>query len=231
MKPPPKWLSALLRTRDGVYVVNDAQRIVCWNAGAERLLGYHEADVLKRHCYEVIAGRTGGAAHCYANCPVLRTVRRDVAPESFNVKVRTQDGRPLWLNVSIFSYQRNGRYFLVHLLRDVTQEEQHKEALEEILVTLEAHGLGEASPRESRNAAGTASAAVSPSRPAALTSLTRREVEVLALLAEGLTGKEIAGRLGVSPFTVRSHIESILQKTGMHTQAQAVAYAYRARIL
>jgi DNA-binding CsgD family transcriptional regulator len=61
--------------------------------------------------------------------------------------------------------------------------------------------------------------------------LTGREIEVLRLLAEGLSTMALAQRLGVSPFTVRRLIETILLKTGLHTQAQAVAYAYRAGLL
>ena len=64
-----------------------------------------------------------------------------------------------------------------------------------------------------------------------MAALTRREIEVLELLAEGLSTREVGRRLGVSLFTVRSHVESILHKTGVHTQAQAVAYAYHAGLL
>lgn len=60
--------------------------------------------------------------------------------------------------------------------------------------------------------------------------LTRREVEVLALVANGLTNAEIAGRLFISEATVKSHINHIFSKTGVHDRAQAVAYAYRHRI-
>lgn len=57
--------------------------------------------------------------------------------------------------------------------------------------------------------------------------LTRRESEVLRLLAQGLTQDEIAGRLGIRPKTVGSHIEHILRKLGVHSRAQAVALAFR----
>ena len=229
MKSQPKWLDALLRTGDPVYVVNDAQRIVYWNGGAEKLIGYSEAEVLKRHCYEVVAGRDNGRLRCHADCPVLKAVNRNVLPEGFRVQTRRKDGREVWLNVSIFSYERKGRRFLVHLVRDVTYEEQRKEALEEILVALETHGVSDGKGRGARK--GPVPAGSWVPCPTPLTSLTRREIEVLALLADGLTSKSIADRLCVSAFTVRRHIEGILQKTGMHTQAQAVAYAYRAGIL
>jgi len=55
--------------------------------------------------------------------------------------------------------------------------------------------------------------------------LSRRELEVLTLLAEGLGQAEIAERLVISPKTVATHIERILGKLDVHSRAQAVALA------
>jgi DNA-binding NarL/FixJ family response regulator len=57
--------------------------------------------------------------------------------------------------------------------------------------------------------------------------LTAREVEVLALIAEGLSNGEIAERLVVSNATVKTHINRIFMKIGARNRAQAVRYAFR----
>jgi two-component system nitrate/nitrite response regulator NarL len=68
--------------------------------------------------------------------------------------------------------------------------------------------------------------------PGALrTKLTRREQEVLQLLASGLTQPEIATELVISSSTVASHIEHILEKLGVHSRAQAVALALRSGLV
>jgi len=60
--------------------------------------------------------------------------------------------------------------------------------------------------------------------------LTAREVEVLTLLASGLSNTEIAQRLYLSNATVKTHINRIFAKTGARYRAQAVRYAYQHRL-
>ena len=56
--------------------------------------------------------------------------------------------------------------------------------------------------------------------------MTDREVEVLRLLKEGLTNREIADRLVIATGTVRTHCENIFEKLGVHTRTAAVARAF-----
>jgi two-component system, NarL family, response regulator DevR len=58
-------------------------------------------------------------------------------------------------------------------------------------------------------------------------NLTEREREVLALIAEGATNKEIAARLVVSENTARNHVSHILSKLGFSRRSEAAAYAVR----
>lgn len=57
--------------------------------------------------------------------------------------------------------------------------------------------------------------------------LSRREVEILQKVAYGATTKEVASQLGISPHTVKTHLERIFEKLGANDRAQAVAIAIR----
>jgi non-specific serine/threonine protein kinase len=64
--------------------------------------------------------------------------------------------------------------------------------------------------------------------PGAHPALTRREAEVAALVARGLTNRDIAVRLFLSVRTVEVHVDHILTKLGFHTRTQLAAWAYEA---
>jgi DNA-binding NarL/FixJ family response regulator len=77
-----------------------------------------------------------------------------------------------------------------------------------------------------RAQSGVAGDTESPDRAPA--RLTRRELEILQLLAQGLSNEVISRQLYISPTTTRNHIQNILGKLGVHSKLEAVAHAVRA---
>ncbi|HEV7593738.1 MAG TPA: response regulator transcription factor [Gemmatimonadaceae bacterium] len=73
-----------------------------------------------------------------------------------------------------------------------------------------------------------ATAAVSKGREVALESvkMTQREREVIALIAVGLSNKEIANRLNIATDTVKSHVRNVMEKLALHSRLQIAAYAH-----
>ncbi|HSP05046.1 MAG TPA: response regulator transcription factor [Acidimicrobiales bacterium] len=61
--------------------------------------------------------------------------------------------------------------------------------------------------------------------------LTERELEVLRLVAQGKSNREIAGDLYISENTVKNHVRNILEKLHLHTRMEAVMYAVREKLL
>lgn len=61
--------------------------------------------------------------------------------------------------------------------------------------------------------------------------LTDRELEVLKLVAQGMSNREIAGELYISENTVKNHVRNILEKLHLHSRMEAVVYAVREKLL
>ncbi len=213
-REPREHLEAFERTEDGVFVVDEGERIVFWNDAAVRILGFREDEVLGRKCYEVIGQDDCEHSDCGANCLVLQRARRGRTTESYDVMAKTASGRDRLLNVSIVILKgKSARSTLaVHMFRDVSEARRSQ---------LEVHrGLVEASQtsgrRDGEDAAG---------------RLTPRESEVLRLLATGLDNAKIADVMGISVTTVRNHIDHVLTKLGVHSKLEAVVYAARHRMV
>ena len=131
---------------------------------------------------------------------------------TFDMRTRTKSGRPVWVAMTVLaipSTTQSGA-LTVHVMRDVT-------ATKELLARVQARL---ASDDSSTNGALRADAA-----------LTARELEILRLLAQGLNTVRVADGLRVSRATVRNHVQSILDKLGVHSRLEAVAYATRQRLV
>jgi DNA-binding NarL/FixJ family response regulator len=100
---------------------------------------------------------------------------------------------------------------------------------EEIAAALRTAAAGQAvlDPSVQARLVRAASAGAAPTGDALPDDLTAREVEVLTLIGEGLSNRELAHRLFVSEATVKTHVNNLFAKTGVRDRAQAVGYAYR----
>jgi PAS domain S-box-containing protein len=227
-----EYLNKLYNTADGIFITDANKRIISWNQGAERILGYPKTEVLNRSCFQVISGKhLSDGAHCSPDCKIHGTGLNGTPQGNFDLSTNTSEGMPVWLNVSVLSNADAEKSFIVHILRDVTKEIKLAFALNQFLTELESSDL------ESRNVSGKTLNGRHPAgfkfTPSDLpsVSLSARELEVLTLLAEGLSTKSLAQKLDISHFTARNHIQNILVKLDLHSKAQAVSYAYKKGIL
>ena len=204
---------ALARAGDGAFVIGPDGRIILWNRMAEKVLGYTAREAIGRPCCDVFVGRDDNDNRlCYQGCHVMSLVKMGDAIQSFDMHTQTKAGKPVWLNISILAMggnSRNGGPLTVHLFRDVTATKE--------LLTLVNERL--------------APPATNGDRPEAASALTRRELEVLRLMGQGINTAGAAERLDVSPATIRNHAQNIFGKLGVHSRLEAVAYATRHRLL
>jgi DNA-binding NarL/FixJ family response regulator len=66
-----------------------------------------------------------------------------------------------------------------------------------------------------------------PARVLEAVRMTPREREVIDLIGEGLSNKEIAQRLNIATHTVKSHVRNVMEKLALHTRLQIAAYSHR----
>ncbi|MEK7370652.1 MAG: LuxR C-terminal-related transcriptional regulator [candidate division NC10 bacterium] len=200
---------ALARAGDGAFAIGGDGRIVLWNRAAERILGYLTREAIGRLCCDVFVGQDDkGNRLCYQGCHVMTLVKLGESIQNFDMRTRTKAGRPVWLNISVLVTpgDRMPYGMVIHMFRDVT-------ASKELLALV----------HERLSAPVDGDQAVNP--------LTRRELEILRLLAGGARTKILAERLHVSPATVRNHVQNIFGKMGVHSRLEAVAYANQRRLL
>ncbi len=209
-------------TADGAYVVGEDQRLLFLNSAGSRLLGCEQEDVTGRPCYEVIVGGDyEGHTFCRRDCPTIQSVRRGKCIPNYDVLSRTSDGRDLWLNVSVIAVpdpEGTGK-LAVHLFRDITSRRKAELLAQQTIATV------------SQYAPGSQEGAVTDAYPAPLPLLTRRELEVLRLVASGMRDAQISESLGIRPTTVRNHVEHILGKLGVHSRLEAVVFAAQHRLV
>ncbi|GGJ54898.1 response regulator [Streptomyces brasiliensis] len=197
---------ALLDAEDGIEVVGEAAD------GAQGL------DLVRREVPDI--------ALVDVQMPVMsgieatRHIAADPALSGVRVVILTNYG----LDAYVFEALRAGASGF--LLKDTEPAD--------LLQAIEVVARGEAllSPSVTRTLIGEF-ASLPPDRatPPALDHLTRREREVTALAARGLTNEEIAAHMVISPFTVKTHISRAMTKLGARDRAQLVVFAYESGLV
>jgi PAS domain S-box-containing protein len=195
------------RTGDAVYVVDPDYKIVHWDSQMESLTGALSQEALGKTCYQAVMGeREDGGPFCAHGCSVMHLAQAHRPVSSFEMRIKTRSGVKRWMNVSNLTVETEEGPYLVHLLRD---SQGTHDALEM------ARGLIQLSSKEG---------APAPKRKD-IPALTPRQLEVLQLLSEGKSVKEIGKELYLSEATVRNHVRSLLQTLGAHSQLEVLAKA------
>ncbi len=211
-------IAMLARAADGAMLVDQNRKVVFWNRAAERLLGYKRDEVVGRFCHDVLRGETlRGQPLCSPSCAIGHRLVGGEPVQNFNMRTRAKNGRLVWVNVSCLPVpsRKSERSWSVHLFRNISRQARVQQLVEELHTAVSCPGPGEAD----------IAAEQAPGIPPAL-PLSGREREVLQLIALGRNTKSIAESLGISPATVRNHVQHILEKLGAHTRLQALAIAF-----
>jgi PAS domain S-box-containing protein len=197
-------------TADGAWISDSEGRIRYWNRGAATILGYGAQEVAGHACADVFCGRDGmGNRICGSPCPMAVLLRRGDLVKHFAMATQRKTGELVWIDVSLVNSPSGGNEppLTVHFFRDVTAAHQIESLVRRHLAQTELTG---------GDGAGVA-----------CDLLTRREMQVLALLRTGATTAAIAKKLFISTATVRNHIQNIMAKLKVHSRLEAVACVSR----
>ena len=192
------------------FATDSRERVVFWNRGAAALFKMRSEEALGRRCFEVVCGRdVFGNRFCSAGCPIFAMARAAEPISGFELRIPSAPGgeeRAL-VHVTVLRLPgpRADLFTLVHVMEPIDEAARAARAL---------------APAGSRPPAPFPREDEGP-------PLTRRETEVLQLVAAGLQNKEVAEKLGLSLATVRNHVHNALEKLDVHSKLEMVSLAFR----
>ncbi len=186
------------KTSESIMAMDCHLHIVFWNTAAERLTGYKAREVLGRPCYDIMQGVDRFYQRfCHSRCDLAVQTESGQTISDCVLICPHRPANSLRYMVSSILLPTDDRALLVHFFHETEWI---------------------SSPRPD----------VLPKPPALPTrglpsfALTSREREVLALLAEGRTTRQVSGELHITYATARNHVQSILEKLGVHSRMEAV---------
>jgi DNA-binding CsgD family transcriptional regulator len=184
-------------TGDAAYAVNRRGVIMLWNTEAEKLFGFSAGEALGQRCWKLLAGEDiYHNRYCCEYCPLREMASRHESVHGSQMLFRTAyEGRKKFSLSYLEIFDQPGNGLLLHICH------QPDEAPE---VSENNHTASKISGNCQRGA------------------LTSREREVLELLADGKTTREIASMMCISHATVRNHVQHMLHKLHVHNRLEAV---------
>ncbi|HSF78387.1 MAG TPA: LuxR C-terminal-related transcriptional regulator [Steroidobacteraceae bacterium] len=188
----------LSSTSEPAYAVSQDGLIVAWNKSAEAAFGYTATQAVGRKCWDLLAGQdVFDNRYCCQGCPIreMAFCHEPIKGSTLTMKTAMQ-GRRKYDICMLLVCDSSGTELLVHLC----------------------HPAREAADARPGAAPAGPTPAYSGHR-----ALTPREVEILALLADGLETREIASELCISVATARNHLQHVLRKLRAHSRVAAIA--------
>lgn len=208
-----KFLEALEQSSDPIFAIDGKQMIHLWTTGMEKLTGLSPAEANNDFCYNALRGTDNfGNPYCCEGCPIVRMLERNEPIYPFELQIQNRKDST-WHRVRcshvLMVDHRKEPPICVYMLQD----------------------LGEVSAQRTIPIVSRPELAATAPDESPRTLLSKREMQVLKCLAQGMTSSGIAQAMSISESTVRNHIQNVLQKFGVHRRVEALAKAYQERLV
>ena len=193
-------------TGDAAFAVDQEGIIHLWNSAAEKMFGFPAKNVLGQQCWKLLSGQdTNNNRYCCERCPLREMALRHESVHSFPLLLNTASEGKKKINLSCLEvYDKPGNGLLLHICHSPDETQEY--------------------PQNNHSAPG-------PPESSRKGTLSSRELEVLALLAEGKATKEIASMMCISYATVRNHVQNTLHKLDVHNRLEAVVMGQRLNLV
>ena len=192
-------------TGDTAFGVDRRGVIIRWNEAAEDSLGYPASKALGQKCWRLLSGKDSyGNRYCCRHCPIREMGFRHEPIHNFQSTYKTASNQAKSFNVSCLTiFDDPGNEMLLHICRpeNNSQDADNNQAQTRISTISEPGTLSE------------------------------REIEVLALLADKVSTQNIATSLSISIRTVRTHIQHLMYKLRVHKRKDAVEAGRRLKLI
>lgn len=201
---------------DPAYAVDGLGLIVAWNQSAAETFGFTPEEVIGKSCFEIICGQDSEDTLCARECIVRALAKTDRKVPGFDLRVHTSKGEQ-WFSVTVVVVyvMNNGRLpYTIHILRNIDLYKRIDSLLRDYVLSEN---------RKSRP--GKIDLVPGNGSLTRETNLTKRELEILKLVAKSETSQTIGEKLNISPITVDNHMQNVLKKLNAHSRLEAVLRA------
>lgn len=194
-------------TADAVFGIDKNRDVRFWNKACEDLLGLSSQQAIGQPCAKLLCGEDlRGNKMCGTGCPIAQSADIQTPNSDFDLVLKSEKSKPVMVNI--------GSYYVSQSEQKNSQEVQVFHSMRPV----NCHQLIQRLANDS---------CAADQGNEKIHKLSKREYEVLRLLAKGSISKNVADQLGISPATVRNHVKSIYAKIEVHNRAEAISYAMR----
>jgi len=208
-------------TADAAFALDPNGFIVAWNESASELFGFKETEALGKSCKQIIQGVDECGRACTENCTILQRARNHQPLKNYDIQVNA-NGRQQWCNVSVIivNGSNSTNPHTIHIVRQSDIQKRFELLVRDFVLN-----------ETSLPSVNLSEILTTKKAPSSVTDLTNREIEILKLLAKGLTSVKIAEQLFISRSTTNNHIQHIIKKLNAHSRLEAVRRAEQAGLI
>lgn len=208
-------------TADPAFALDSNGLIVAWNKSAKELFGLTKEKAIGMSCKNVIQGVDECGMSCTENCTIQQRARNHQPLKNYDIRVNA-NGKRQWCNVSVIIVNElnSKNPYTIHIVRPSDIQKRFELLVRDFVVN-----------ETSLPTVNVSEILSTKSSPSSAADLTKREIEILKLLAKGEKTSNIAEKLFISKTTANNHIQHIMKKLAAHSRLEAIRRAEQAGLI